>query len=155
VNVDGVVFGIDAATPALARDGGAIVVIASLAALGPDQANPVYALGKSAVLGYVRAMATPLARHRIAINALCPGFTDTAFLGITRKFLRKQRFPMLTPDDVADALGTVLDRADTGEAWTLVAGRPPARFTFTGVPTTLTPDGSEVRLRPFLAPRSS
>src|SRR5439155_133550 len=54
VNVDGVVFGIDAALPVLSARGGAIVVISSLACLAPQHANPVYALGKSAVVGYVR-----------------------------------------------------------------------------------------------------
>ncbi len=97
VNVDGVVFGIDAATPALARQGGAIVVTASLAALDPERANPLYALGKSAVLGYVRAMSVPLARNAITINALCPGFTDTPIPGIAKRLMRKQGFPLLTP----------------------------------------------------------
>lgn len=154
VNVDGVVFGIDACAPALARQGGAVVVTASLAALGPEQANPLYALGKSAVVGYVRAMSVPLARTGITVNALCPGFTDTPILGIARKLMRKQGFPLLTPQDVADAFETVLADPGTGQAWAVVAGRPAARFDFPTVPTTLSPDGSEVELRPFLAPRS-
>lgn len=153
VNVDGVVFGIDAATPALERSGGAVVVTASLAALRPEQANPVYAMGKSAVLGYVRAMSVPLTQRGITINAICPGFTDTAILGISKRLMRKQGFPLLTPDDVADAVQTVLAKAGTGEAWALVAGRPPTRFEFPPIPTTLLPDGTEVELRPFLAPR--
>lgn len=152
INVDGVVFGIDAALPAMS-DGGSIVVTASLAGLGPEQANPVYAMGKSAVLAYVRAMAGALAQRGISINALCPGFTDTAILGISKKLMRKQGFPLLTPDDVADAFQTVLTKAGTGEVWTLVPGRPAAPFAFPAVPTTLLPDGSAVELRPFLAPK--
>jgi NAD(P)-dependent dehydrogenase (short-subunit alcohol dehydrogenase family) len=153
VNVDGVVFGIDAATPALARHGGSIVVTASLAGLRPEQANPVYAMGKSAVVGYVRAMSGPLAQRGITINAICPGFTDTAILGISKRLMRKQGFPLLTPDDVADAIATMLAQAGTGEAWSLVSGRPPARFDFPAIPASLRPDGSEIELRPFLAPR--
>jgi NAD(P)-dependent dehydrogenase (short-subunit alcohol dehydrogenase family) len=153
VNVDGVVFGIDAAAPELARHGGTIVVTASLAALGPESANPVYALGKSAVVGYVRAMSVSLAQRGVRVNAICPGFTDTAILGISKRLMAKQKFPLLTPDDVADAVTTVLDKAGSGEAWTLVAGRPPAAFDFPAVPTSLLPDGTEVRLRPFLGPR--
>jgi NAD(P)-dependent dehydrogenase (short-subunit alcohol dehydrogenase family) len=151
INVDGVVFGVDAALPALQRSGGQIVVTASLAALGPEQANPVYALGKSAVVGYVRAMAGPLARRGVRINAICPGFTDTPILGISARLMRKQRFPLLTPDDVADAVLTIVDGDGTGAAWTLVSGRPPAPFAFPDVPTTLLPDGTEVRLKPFLS----
>jgi NAD(P)-dependent dehydrogenase (short-subunit alcohol dehydrogenase family) len=154
VNVDGVVFGIDACTPALARQGGAVVVMASLAALRPEQANPLYAMAKSAVLGYVRAMSVPLARSGITVNALCPGFTDTPILGIARKLMRKQGFPLLSPDDVADAFATVLSDPGTGQAWALVAGLPATRFAFPAIPTTLSPDGTEVELRPFLAPRS-
>jgi NAD(P)-dependent dehydrogenase (short-subunit alcohol dehydrogenase family) len=155
VNVDGVVFGIDACTPVLARQGGAIVVTASLAALRPEQANPLYAMGKSAVLGYVRAMSVPLARSGITVNALCPGFTDTPILGITKKLMRKQGFPLLTPEDVADAFETVLSDPETGQAWALVAGRPATRFAFPPVPTTLSADGTEVELRPFLGPRET
>jgi NAD(P)-dependent dehydrogenase (short-subunit alcohol dehydrogenase family) len=153
VNVDGVVFGVDAALPLLRRAGGAILVTASLAALGPEQANPVYAMGKSAVLGYVRALAASLAQHRITINAVCPGFVDTAILGISKRLMRKQGFPLLTPDDVAGAMEQVLDGGGSGQAWALVAGRAPACFDFPPVPATLLPDGSEVQLRPFLAPR--
>ena len=155
VNLDGVVFGIDAAVPVLSRDGGAIVVMASLAALGPEDANPVYALTKCAVLGYVRAIAGTLAEHRVRVNAICPGFVDTAILGIGRKLLRKQKFPLLSPDEVAEAVMTVLDQAGTGEAWTIIAGRPPDRFAFPTLPITLMPDGSEAKLRPFLAPRTN
>lgn len=153
VNVDGVVFGIDATVEALTRSGGAIVVTASLAALRPEQANPLYAMGKSAVLGYVRAMSVPLAQRGVTINALCPGFTDTAILGISKRLMRKQGFPLLSPDEVADALELVLAQADTGQAWALVAGRAPSRFSFPAIPTTLLPDGTEIELRPFLAPR--
>lgn len=154
VNVDGVVFGIDSCAPALARQGGAIVVTASLAALDPERANPLYALGKAAVVGYVRAMSVPLSRYGITVNALCPSFTDTPILGIAKKLLRKQRFPLLSPEDVADAFETVLTDAGTGEAWALVAGRPVTRFDFLPIPTSLWPDGTEVELRPFLGPRS-
>jgi NAD(P)-dependent dehydrogenase (short-subunit alcohol dehydrogenase family) len=153
VNLDGVVFGIDAATVALAERGGAIVVTASLAALRPEQANPIYALGKSAVVGYVRAMAGPLAQRGIRINAICPGFTDTAILGISARLMRKQGFPLLRPDDVAGAVQTILTGTATGEVWSIVAGRPPARFDFPPIPVTLRTDGTAVELRPFLAAR--
>lgn len=150
VNIDGLAFGIDATVPELVRHGGRILVTASLAGLGPDQANPLYALTKSAAIGYVRAMAASLEQRGVSINALCPGFTDTAILGITRRLLRKQGFPLLTPDDVAAAALTVLQTPGTGQAWTLVAGRPPQPFAFPQMPTTLMPDGTQAQFRPFL-----
>lgn len=152
VNVDGVVFGIDAAAPELARHGaGSIVVTASLAGIGPQDANPLYALGKAAIVGYVRAVSVPLARTEVRINALCPGFADTAILGITRRLLRKQGFPLLAAEDVADAILAVHDGAETGEVWTLVPGRPAERFEFAPAPSALNADGSEARMRPFLS----
>lgn len=151
VNIDGLAFGIDAAAPELAQHGGRILVTASLAGLGPDQANPLYALTKSAAIGYVRAIAASLTQRGVSINALCPGFTDTAILGITRLLIRKQRFPLLSPDDVAAAALTILDTPGTGQAWTLVAGRPPQPFAFPPLPTTLMPDGSQAQFRPFLS----
>jgi NAD(P)-dependent dehydrogenase (short-subunit alcohol dehydrogenase family) len=153
VNVDGVVFGVDALLPLLRERGGAILVTASLAALGPQQANPVYAMGKAAIVGYVRALSAPLAQHKVTINAICPGFADTAILGISKRLMRKQGFPLLTPGEVAAAMEQILLGGGTGEAWTLVAGRELTRAAFPAVPTTLLPDGSEVELRPFLAPR--
>src|SRR5258706_11476294 len=151
VNLDGVVFGIDAAVPALQQRRGQIVVNASLAALGPEMANPVYALTKAAVVAYVRALSTSFGPRGVRINAVCPGFTDTAFLGITARLMRKQRFPLLSPDEVARAVETVVTGDRTGEAWTLVAGRPAEPYAFPEVPTTLRPDGTEVVLKPFLS----
>ncbi|MGE5829751.1 MAG: SDR family oxidoreductase [Micromonosporaceae bacterium] len=73
--------GIDAARPALAERGGGIVVLSSSAALAPENPNPVYTLGKAAVLGYLRAFAGPLRPSGITVNAVCPAFVDTALLG--------------------------------------------------------------------------
>jgi NAD(P)-dependent dehydrogenase (short-subunit alcohol dehydrogenase family) len=146
INVDSVVFGIDAATPALARQGGAIVVTASLAALAPEVSAPIYAMGKGAVLTYVRAMARHLALSRITINALCPAFVDTPMLDGFRDHLTGQGFPLLTPGQVADALVGVLDGGGTGQAWAMVAGRAPVPYEFPPVPATLHPDGSPATL---------
>jgi NAD(P)-dependent dehydrogenase (short-subunit alcohol dehydrogenase family) len=154
VNLDSVVYGIDAVTGPLAESGGAIVVTASLAGLDPTQANPIYAMTKSAVLGYVRAMSVPLAKRGVTINAICPGFVDTAMLGISVRLLRRQGFPLLSVDEVADAVLTVLAGSGTGEAWTLLPGRPPAPFGFPPVPSALLPDGSEAQLKGLLGPRA-
>ncbi|MFG2044271.1 SDR family NAD(P)-dependent oxidoreductase [Dactylosporangium sp. NPDC048998] len=150
VNLDGVVFGVDAALPALPA-GGQVVVVASLAALGPEQANPVYALTKAAAVAYVRAMSTPLAPRGVRINAVCPGFTDTPFLGITARLLRKQKMPLLSPDEVAAAVETVVTGSGTGEAWALVPGRPAQRYEFPDLPVGLHADGTEIVLKPFMS----
>jgi NAD(P)-dependent dehydrogenase (short-subunit alcohol dehydrogenase family) len=147
VNVDGVVFGIDAATGALAHRGGAIVVTASLAALVPEVSNAVYALGKAAVVGYVRAIAAHLSARGITINAVCPAFVDTSMLSVnTRAVLTGQGFPLLSPGEVAAAALALADSGGTGEVWAMVAGRPPVRYDFPPVPTTLHADGRAATL---------
>ena len=71
VNVDGVVFGVQALVPACARS--AFVVTASLAGLVPVESDPLYALTKHAVVGYARSMAPVLEPRGIRINLVCPG----------------------------------------------------------------------------------
>ena len=155
VNLDGVVFGIDAAVPALAQWHGTIVVNASVAGLAPDADNPLYAMTKAAGIAYARGMAPTLAALGVRILAVCPSLTDTAILGaLNRRFLVRQKFPLLTADEVAAALTTVLDEAGSGEVWTVVAGQPPTRYDFPALPPTRYPDGTEAVFRPFLAPKS-
>jgi NAD(P)-dependent dehydrogenase (short-subunit alcohol dehydrogenase family) len=57
--------------------GGAIVNIASSAIRG-DPRGVHYSASKAGVLGLTRAMALALAPHRIRVNAIAPGLTDTA-----------------------------------------------------------------------------
>lgn len=142
INVDGVVFGIDAALAALRVRGGAIVVTSSLASLLPEQANAVYALGKAAVVGYVRAMAAPLAKLGVRINVLCPSFVDTPMLGAGRAVLHAAGYPLISPQDYADGVLAVLHSAQTGAVWPVVANRPVLAYEFPGVFDPLLPDGS-------------
>ncbi len=128
VNLDGVVFGIDAAKGALANPG-AIVVTASLAALAPEEANALYAMGKSAVVAYVRAMSPILAEHGITINAVCPSFVDTPMLDRWRDLLKD--VPLLDPDLVAAVIEQAFDSGLTGKVWAVVAGRSPYVHDFT------------------------
>jgi len=135
VNLDGVVFGMHAAIPALrARGGGDIVATASLAGLGPVPFDPIYGANKHAVVGLVRAAAPIYADRRIRINAVCPGFADTRILGGWREYLAGSDVTLLRPDDVADALVAVLSADGTGECWFVQPGREPAPYAFRGVP---------------------
>jgi NAD(P)-dependent dehydrogenase (short-subunit alcohol dehydrogenase family) len=60
-----------------ASKAGAIVNISSSAIRG-DPRGVHYSASKAGVLGMTRAMALALAPHRIRVNAIAPGLTDTA-----------------------------------------------------------------------------
>lgn len=73
-----VALGIRAAAPLMAkRGGGAIVNTASIAALMSGAAPTAYSVAKAGVLHLSRMAAADLARHRIRVNAVCPGFITT------------------------------------------------------------------------------
>jgi NAD(P)-dependent dehydrogenase (short-subunit alcohol dehydrogenase family) len=133
VNQDAVVYGLDAAVPHLRGTGGRAVVTASLAGLVPMPADPLYTLTKTAVVGYVRAVAPALAGQGVTVTALCPGFADTAILGSMRDEL-VAALPLLTADDVGDAFLALLDGGKPGEAWFVQPGREPGPYVFRGVP---------------------
>jgi NAD(P)-dependent dehydrogenase (short-subunit alcohol dehydrogenase family) len=134
VNVHGVVYGVRR----LAREmekGGAIVVTASLAGLTGVESDPIYALTKHAVVGFVRSVAPQLAEREIRINAVCPGFADTPMVsGELRAALEDAEFPLLRPEDVAEAVLLAARSDRTGEAWIVQPGRDPELYRFRGIP---------------------
>ncbi|MGW6928489.1 SDR family oxidoreductase [Lentzea sp. NPDC054927] len=135
VNVDHVVYGLCAAVPALRRQGGGkIVITASLAGLAAMPADPLYTLTKHAVVGYARAAGRALAADGIVVAALCPGFVDTLLLGAAKEEFDSMEFPLLTPSDIADALQSVLERGEPGEAWIIQPGGQASAYKFRGVP---------------------
>ena len=58
--------------------GGSIVNIGSVLGLRVTAQVPAYAASKAALLQLTKAMALELARHRIRVNALAPGYVETA-----------------------------------------------------------------------------
>ncbi|HSP37086.1 MAG TPA: SDR family oxidoreductase [Frankiaceae bacterium] len=135
VNVDGVVFGIRAALPALRRSGGgAIVVTASLSGLTPYPDDPIYAMTKHAVVGLVRSLATPLGKQGVTINCVCPGFVSTPLIDDYRAKFEAAGLPLLSAEVVAEAVLAAADSGDSGQAWVCQPGRAPEPYRFRGVP---------------------
>lgn len=59
-------------------EGGRIINIASVAGKVGSARRAVYNASKFAVIGLTQAMAQELAPHKVTVNAVCPGATDTA-----------------------------------------------------------------------------
>jgi 3-oxoacyl-[acyl-carrier protein] reductase len=129
VNVVGAISTIQAVLPAMRRaGGGAIVNIASGAALlGVDQ-MAVYASTKAAIAHFTRTLAPELRRTNIRINSIGPGSVRTQMLGFTSDELTEEQKAgmvrrearsispygnaMMEPDDIAQvALFLVSDAA--------------------------------------------
>jgi len=67
--------------------GGAIVNIASILGLRVAGQVAAYTASKAGIVHLTRTMALELARHRIRVNALCPGYIETA---LNREFFASE-----------------------------------------------------------------
>jgi len=107
-----VIWGIQAAAEVMDPDrGGAIVNVASTAALKSAPSSMVYSGIKAGVLGVTRAAAAELGARRIRVNAVCPSAVPTEGTQRNRNAERDARRIAGTPmgrlgtvDDVADAI---------------------------------------------------
>jgi NAD(P)-dependent dehydrogenase (short-subunit alcohol dehydrogenase family) len=149
VNVDGVVWGVRRLARVMG-EGDVIVVTASLAGLTGVEGDPIYALTKHAVVGLVRSVAPQLAERGIRINAVCPGFADTPMVaGDLRTSLESAGFPLLHPDDVAEAVVLAARSEGSGEAWIVQPGREPEPYRFRGIPGPRVPGAEGVAPPPL------
>ena len=69
------------------QQGGSIVNIGSILGLRVSSQVPSYVASKGALVQLTKAMALELARHRIRVNALAPGYVET---GINREFFASE-----------------------------------------------------------------
>jgi NAD(P)-dependent dehydrogenase (short-subunit alcohol dehydrogenase family) len=77
INVKGLMFTVQKALP-LMPDGASIILNASIVASKGLPAWSVYSATKAAVRSFARTWTTDLKARRIRVNAVSPGFTDTA-----------------------------------------------------------------------------
>jgi len=135
VNLDGVVFGVHAVLPALkARGGGAIVATSSLAGLTAVPLDPIYAANKHAVVGLVRSLAPGLAEVGIRLNAINPGFAESAIVAPIRAALVADGLAIIPADTVAGVVVDLMAGDACGECVVIQPGREPIPFAFRGVP---------------------
>jgi NAD(P)-dependent dehydrogenase (short-subunit alcohol dehydrogenase family) len=76
VNVRGMVFGLQAALPAM-TEGGSVVLVGSIAGNAGYPAYGTYCATKAAVRSYARTWTAELAPKGIRVNVVAPGPTDT------------------------------------------------------------------------------
>ncbi|MGA1213723.1 MAG: SDR family NAD(P)-dependent oxidoreductase, partial [Solirubrobacterales bacterium] len=135
VNLDGVVFGLNAVVPAMKeRGGGQIVATASLAGLTAVPMDPIYAANKHAVVGLVRSLGPIFVQERIHLNAICPGFSDTAIIEPFREMLVGEEIPIIPVSVVVDAVIGLIDSGESGQCRFVQAGVEPQDFRFRNVP---------------------
>jgi NAD(P)-dependent dehydrogenase (short-subunit alcohol dehydrogenase family) len=133
-NLDGVVFGAHAVLPALReRGGGAIVATSSLAGLTGVPLDVIYSANKHAVVGFVRALGPAVAHEGIRVNAICPGFAESALVAPIRDALVDAGFEIIPAEDVAAVVLDLFAGDMAGECWFVQPGRV-AAFQFRSVP---------------------
>ena len=115
INVKGLLFTVQKALPLL-RDGGSIILNASIVASKGLASNSVYSATKAAVRSFARTWTTDLRSRRIRVNAVSPGPIDTPGLSqlLASSEVGQQRKEMIstgvplgrfgTPDEIAKAV---------------------------------------------------
>src|SRR5262245_52787252 len=115
INVKGLLFTVQKALPLL-RDGGSIILNASIVASKGLASNSVYSATKAAVRSFARTWTTDLKDRRIRVNAVSPGPIDTPGLsdllassgaGAERARMLPQLVPLGRlgmPDEIAKAV---------------------------------------------------
>ena len=97
----------------VARGGGKVVNISSDAGRVGSSGEAVYAGAKGAIIAFSKSLAREMARHRITVNVICPGLTETALLNESREAMPKvidaitKSIPLKRtgqPEDIAEAV---------------------------------------------------
>ena len=120
INLDGVFLTFREAARHLIDqgEGGSLVGVSSTSAIHGAANNQAYGTAKTALNGLVRALAVELARHRIRVNSLLPGWTLTELAAIPAG---NERFREVT---TRANPGPTLGRAERVPRSRRVAGRP-------------------------------
>jgi 3-oxoacyl-[acyl-carrier protein] reductase len=108
------------------RRGARIVCVSSISGIAGNVGQTNYALSKAGVVGMVQSLAPHLAKHGITINAVAPGFIETAMTAAVPFAMREagRRMNSLSqgglPQDVAEAICWLASPASGGVTGNLV-----------------------------------
>ncbi len=118
----------------VARQSGKIITIASEAGKVGSSGEVVYSGAKGGVIGFTKALAREMARHKINVNCVCPGPADTPLFGqLVQEYPKlaealKKAIPwrrLGTPEDIAPLVVFLASddaRYITGQAWSVSGG---------------------------------
>lgn len=102
------------------RDNGRIVCVSSISGIAGNMGQTNYAMSKAGVIGMVQSMAKVLGPKNITINAVAPGFIETAMTAAIPFAIREAGRRMNSmaqgglPVDVAEAIGWYASPASAG-----------------------------------------
>jgi hypothetical protein len=99
-------------------------------------------------------MAPRLAAEGTTITAICPGFADTAIIDRIRDQFAAADFPVLSADEVADAMIAAWTSGEPGAAYVIQPGVGTLPSKFKGVPSAKTPTGETAVVPEALRPPS-
>jgi 2-hydroxycyclohexanecarboxyl-CoA dehydrogenase len=86
INFKGILYVCKAALPSMvARGQGKVISIASDAGRAGSTGEAVYAGTKGAIIAFSKTLAREMARHKITVNVVCPGLTETPLLQSIRE----------------------------------------------------------------------
>ena len=93
----------------IARGGGAVLNLASIAAITPDAGLGIYSVSKAALVSLTQVLAKEWGKDNVRANAICPGLIRTDFSStlwqdekILRYMMNRQAIPTLgEPGDIA------------------------------------------------------
>ena len=92
VTLDATFYGMRAAIPVMAANGGgSIINTASAAGLGGVAGLAAYGAAKAAVLNLTRTAAIEAAARKVRVNAICPGSIDTPAVPHVRRRAARRR----------------------------------------------------------------
>jgi 2-hydroxycyclohexanecarboxyl-CoA dehydrogenase len=81
INFKSILYVCKAALPSMVQRGsGKVINIASDAGRVGSTGEAVYAGSKGAIIAFSKTLAREMARHRITVNVVCPGLTETPLL---------------------------------------------------------------------------